>query len=112
MSACKGRPSLNTSTPGAAERQPRGEHNPGPGPVHALGSRREAALSYADHMEARKINVWRSRYSVTDRGREITVWDSSVWKRGGDFELDGRRLQVRSNAWGKKYRMVDDVGGY
>jgi hypothetical protein len=45
-----------------------------------------------------------------DRGREITVWDSSVWKRGGDFELDGRRFRVRSNARGNKYTMVDDVG--
>jgi hypothetical protein len=61
-------------------------------------------------MKARKISVWRSRYSVTDRGREITVWDGSVWKRGGDFELDGRRFQVRSNAWGNKYTMMDDVG--
>ena len=61
-------------------------------------------------MEARKISVWRSRYSVTDRGREITVWDSSVWKSGGEFELDGRRFRVRSNAWGHKYTMVDDAG--
>lgn len=61
-------------------------------------------------MEARKISVWRSRYNIMDRGREITVLDGSVWKRGGDFELDGRRFQVRSNAWGNKYTMVDDVG--
>jgi hypothetical protein len=61
-------------------------------------------------MEARKISIWRSRYSVTDRGREITVWDSSVWRSGGEFELDGRRFQVRSNAWGHKYTMVDDAG--
>ncbi|WP_233513334.1 hypothetical protein [Micromonospora craterilacus] len=61
-------------------------------------------------MEARKISVWRSRYSVTDRGREITVWDRSVWKSGGEFELDGQRFQVRSNAWGNKYTMVDDAG--
>jgi hypothetical protein len=61
-------------------------------------------------MEARKISVWRSRYSVTDRGREIAVWDSSVWKSGGEFELGGRRFRVRSNAWGHKYTMVDDAG--
>lgn len=61
-------------------------------------------------MEARKISVWRSRYRVTDRGQEIAVWDSSVWKSGGAFELDGRRFQVRSNAWGNKYTMVDDTG--
>ena len=47
---------------------------------------------------------------MTDRGREIAVWDSSVWKSGGEFELDGRRFQVRSNAWGTRYTMVDDTG--
>ncbi|MEG3632816.1 hypothetical protein [Micromonospora palythoicola] len=61
-------------------------------------------------MQARRVSVWRSRYVVTDRGREIAVWDSSVWRSGGEFELDGRRFQVRSNAWGTSYTMVDDAG--
>ncbi|HEX8347363.1 MAG TPA: hypothetical protein VF657_21880 [Actinoplanes sp.] len=61
-------------------------------------------------MEARKISAWRSRYRVTDGGREIAVWDSSVWKSGGEFDLDGRRYQVRSNTWGNKYTMLDDTG--
>ena len=66
--------------------------------------------AYPDRMEARKISPWRSRYSVTDRGREIAVWDSSVWRNGGEFELEGRRFEVRSNAWGTKYTMVDETG--
>ncbi|MEV2240346.1 hypothetical protein [Micromonospora sp. NPDC049891] len=61
-------------------------------------------------MEARKVSVWRNRYDVTDRGREITVWDRSMWRSGGEFELDGRRFQVRSNVWGTRYTMVDDAG--
>lgn len=61
-------------------------------------------------MEARRISIWRSRYRVTDRGREIAVWDSSAWRRGGDFELDGQHFQVRANAWGSRYTMVDDAG--
>jgi hypothetical protein len=61
-------------------------------------------------VEARKISAWRGRYRVTDAGREVTVWDSSAWKRGGAFELDGRRFTVRSNLRGNKYTMVDDVG--
>ncbi|MBX7266554.1 hypothetical protein KIF24_11235 [Micromonospora sp. Llam7] len=47
---------------------------------------------------------------MTDQGREIAVWDRSVWKSGGEFEFDGRRFQVRSNVWGNKYTMVDDAG--
>jgi hypothetical protein len=61
-------------------------------------------------VEARKVSVWRSRYRVTDRGRQIAVWDSSVWKSGGEFELDGRRFRVRANAWGTTYTLVDDTG--
>jgi hypothetical protein len=83
-----------------------------PAGVDGQGWRSDIApgFSYAHRMEARKISVWRSRYSVTEQGREITVWDSSVWKSGGEFALDGRRFQVRSSAWGSKYAMVDDVG--
>ncbi|WP_127504987.1 hypothetical protein [Actinoplanes solisilvae] len=61
-------------------------------------------------MEARKLSVWKSNYLVTDRGREITTWDSSTWKSGGEFLLDGQRFQVRSNTWGTKYTMTDDFG--
>ena len=38
------------------------------------------------------------------------MWDSSVWRRGGEFELDGQHFHIRSNAWGNKYTMVDDAG--
>jgi hypothetical protein len=61
-------------------------------------------------MEAHKISVWKGHYRVTDGGREITTWDSSTWKSGGEFLLDGQRFQVRSNAWGSKYTMTDDFG--
>lgn len=60
-------------------------------------------------MEARKISIWRSRYLVSDRGREITTWDGSAWRSGGDFTLDGRQFRVRSNAWGTRYTMTDDA---
>ncbi|MBL7256183.1 hypothetical protein JKJ07_17950 [Actinoplanes sp. LDG1-01] len=45
---------------------------------------------------------------MTDRGREITTWDKSTWKSGGEFTLEGRRFRVRSKIWGSKYTMVDD----
>jgi hypothetical protein len=61
-------------------------------------------------MEAHKISVWKSRYRVTDGDREITTWDSSTWKSGGDFVLDGQHFQVRSNTWGSRYTMTDDSG--
>jgi hypothetical protein len=61
-------------------------------------------------MEARKISAWKGHYVVTDGGREIATWDTSVWKSGGVFELDGRRFEVRSNGWGNKYTMTDESG--
>jgi hypothetical protein len=61
-------------------------------------------------MEARKADSWGRRYTVTDGGRELTVWDSSFWRGGGAFELGGRRYEVRPNVWGSRYAMVDDAG--
>jgi hypothetical protein len=56
---------------------------------------------------ADRISAWRSRYRILVDGREVATWDSTVWKSGGAFELDGRRYQVRGNAWGNRFTMVD-----
>ncbi|WP_249997410.1 hypothetical protein [Actinoplanes sp. M2I2] len=61
-------------------------------------------------MEARKQSAWKSKYLITDRGREVATWDSSVWRSGGELTLDGRRFQVRANGWGNKYTMTDETG--
>ncbi|GIG91203.1 LURP-one-related/scramblase family protein [Plantactinospora endophytica] len=62
-------------------------------------------------LKARKLTVWRSRYEVTVRGRVVTTWDDAFWRSGGEFELDGQHYQVRGNAWGNRYRMLDAAGG-
>ncbi|BCY08597.1 hypothetical protein L3i22_036850 [Actinoplanes sp. L3-i22] len=54
--------------------------------------------------------MWRGRYEIESDGRPVTVWDPSWWRNGGDFEIDGRRFQVRANGWGTKYRMFDQTG--
>ncbi len=61
-------------------------------------------------MEAHKTSAWRGHYRLTEGGREITTWDSSFWKSGGEFVLGGQRFRVRSNGWGSKYTMTDDAG--
>lgn len=33
-----------------------------------------------------------------------------MWRTGGRFEVDGRRYEVSSNAFGTTYQMVDAVG--
>lgn len=61
-------------------------------------------------LEARKTSAWRSRYEISVDGRTTVTWDSSFWKSGGSFELDGRQYQVRGNAWGSRFSMVDAAG--
>lgn len=61
-------------------------------------------------LEARKASVWRSRYEISVDGRTVATWDSAFWKSGGNFELDGRHYQVRGNAWGNRFGMVDADG--
>ena len=46
--------------------------------------------------------MWRGRYRMSEDGRPVAVWDPSWWRTGGDFEVDGRRFQVRANGWGTK----------
>jgi hypothetical protein len=61
-------------------------------------------------LTARKIGFWRSRYEVTADGRTVAIWDSALWKSGGDFDLGGRHYQVRGNVWGNRFEMVDSYG--
>lgn len=88
-------------------RSPREARRDRAAPLSISGPSDLVAGAYAGRMEAQKVSFWKNRYRVTDQGREITVWDSSVWRSGGEFELHGQRFQVRSNAWGTKYSMVD-----
>ena len=57
-------------------------------------------------LNARKASVWTHRYEISADGKHLAIWDGSIWKHGGHFELDGRRYEVRGNMWGSKYGMV------
>ncbi|WP_433379168.1 hypothetical protein ACQPZX_13000 [Actinoplanes sp. CA-142083] len=61
-------------------------------------------------LTAERMSMWRGRYRLAADGRPVAVWDPSWWRTGGDFEVDGRRFQVRANGWGTKYRMLDEMG--
>ena len=54
--------------------------------------------------------MWRGRYQLAADGRPVAVWDPSWWRTGGEFEVDGRRFEVRANGWGTKFRMLDEGG--
>jgi hypothetical protein len=58
-------------------------------------------------LQATKVGFWRSRYEISVDGRTVATWDNALWKSGGSFELAGRQYQVRGNAWGNRYSMVD-----
>lgn len=61
-------------------------------------------------LTARKASVWRSRYEITVDGRMVAVWDGSMWKSSGTFELDGVPHRVSGNAWGTRFSMVTGDG--
>ncbi|RYV51923.1 hypothetical protein [Pengzhenrongella frigida] len=61
-------------------------------------------------IEARKASIWRNRYDIVVDGLRLATWDASLWKLGGELELDGRRYEVRANMWGSTYGMADQDG--
>ncbi|GAA4604652.1 hypothetical protein BJY16_005092 [Actinoplanes octamycinicus] len=61
-------------------------------------------------LTARKTSTWTARYEFAVDGHPVTTWDSSWWRTGGTFTIDGRQYQVRANGWGTKYRMIDQAG--
>jgi hypothetical protein len=62
-------------------------------------------------LTAERMSAWGRRYRIAADGRPVAVWDPSWWRSGGDFEVDGRRFEVRASTWGTRYRMVDESGG-
>lgn len=61
-------------------------------------------------LRATKISLWKNRYEIAADESLLAIWEKSMWKAGGSFELDGRRYEVRSNLWGNKYGMVTEDG--
>jgi hypothetical protein len=60
-------------------------------------------------LTAEKTGFWARRYQLTADGQPVAMWDPSWWRTGGTFEVDGRRYQVRANAWGSKFTMRDET---
>lgn len=61
-------------------------------------------------LQARKIGRWKNRYRITAAGTPVATWDGSIWKVGGELDLDGRRYRVRGNMWGTRYGMATEDG--
>lgn len=61
-------------------------------------------------LEARRTSLWRRCYEIVAEGQPLAMWDSRVWRRGGTFELAGRRYDVKSNVRGTRSEMIDEAG--
>ncbi|WP_162908037.1 hypothetical protein [Allorhizocola rhizosphaerae] len=59
-------------------------------------------------LEARKSSVLSGHYEIVMDGKPITKWQTSMWRTGGTFDLDGHRYEVRSNAWGTRFTLTRD----
>src|ERR1051325_6469686 len=61
-------------------------------------------------LTAERTSAWKGRYQLAVDGRPVAVWDPSWWRSGGEFEVEGRRYQVRANGWGSQYGMSAPPG--
>jgi len=61
-------------------------------------------------LEARKVTLWRDRYDLVADGKAVASWDGWFWRSGGTLYLAGRRYDVKSNVWGNRFEMIDEVG--
>jgi hypothetical protein len=61
-------------------------------------------------IEAHRTSVWKNSYDLVADGRRLATWKGSLWSTGGEFELGGRRYEVRANLWGSRYGMADQDG--
>ena len=59
---------------------------------------------------ARKASIWTNLYDIAVDGLPLATWDESIWRSGGEVELDGKHYQVRANMWGTTYGMADQDG--
>lgn len=62
-------------------------------------------------LKAERTSIWRSQYRLSLNGEPLTEWDSSTWKSGGRFTLDGQAYQVRAQGFGTRYTLTDAAGG-
>jgi hypothetical protein len=62
-------------------------------------------------LTAKRTSVWRSRYEVGQDGHVVARWEGSLWRSGGGLEVAGRTFEVRGNAWGSRFSMLDKAGG-
>jgi hypothetical protein len=61
-------------------------------------------------LEARGLGGWRDSYDLIADGQAVATWDPTFWRAGGNFYLAGRRYDVKSNVWGTRFEMIDEVG--
>ena len=61
-------------------------------------------------LKARRTSLWRDRYDLVADGQPLATWDGRAWRSGGTFDLAGRRYDVKSNVWGTRFEMTDEMG--
>lgn len=61
-------------------------------------------------MRADKYGLFSKTYRITADGREVTDFESSWWRTGGTFSLEGHEYTIRANMWGSTYGMADEDG--
>ena len=61
-------------------------------------------------LTANQPSLLHRRYDIGVDDAHIAWWEPSWWRSGGAFDLDGERYQVRGNAIGSRFDLIDPTG--
>jgi hypothetical protein len=61
-------------------------------------------------LEIKRISTWKRGYTVSSRGRSLAGWKPTGWGMAGALTMDRREHQIKSNAWGTKFTLLDSGG--
>ena len=61
-------------------------------------------------IEAHRKSIWAGGYDLVLDDQSLASFNTSTWRTGGSFVVDGRPYEVRSNLWASTYSLVADDG--
>jgi len=61
-------------------------------------------------IEAHRKSIWAGGYDLVLDDQSLASFNTSTWRTGGSFVVDGRPYEVRSNLWASTYSLVAEDG--
>ena len=61
-------------------------------------------------IEAHRKSIWAGGYDLVLDDQSLASFNTSTWRTGGSFVVEGRPYEVRSNLWASTHSLVADDG--